>query len=50
MLLDTHVLLWFLDNNPRLPKLIKEKIENTDQYLSVLLQFGKYLLRLILEN
>ncbi|MBO1352319.1 MAG: type II toxin-antitoxin system VapC family toxin [Hormoscilla sp. GUM202] len=30
MLLDTHVLLWFLDNNPRLPKSIKEKIENTE--------------------
>ncbi|MGK7905073.1 MAG: type II toxin-antitoxin system VapC family toxin [Hormoscilla sp.] len=30
MLLDTHVLLWFLDNNPRLPKSIKENIENTE--------------------
>lgn len=30
MLLDTHVLLWFLDNNPKLPKSIKENIENTE--------------------
>lgn len=28
-ILDTHALLWFLDNNPKLPKSIKERIENT---------------------
>jgi PIN domain nuclease of toxin-antitoxin system len=30
MLLDTHALLWFLGNNPKLPKSTKEKIENTE--------------------
>ena len=29
-LLDTHALLWFLGNNPKLPKSTKEKIENTE--------------------
>lgn len=30
ILLDTHALLWFLGNNPKLPKSIKEQIENTE--------------------
>ncbi|WP_073068943.1 type II toxin-antitoxin system VapC family toxin [Phormidesmis priestleyi] len=30
MLLDTHTLLWFLNNDSRLPDLIKQQIENTE--------------------
>ncbi len=28
LLLDTHVLLWYLDNNPRLPEIWKRSIED----------------------
>ncbi len=31
MLLDTHTLLWFLDDNPRLPPEVKELIESADR-------------------
>jgi PIN domain nuclease of toxin-antitoxin system len=27
MLLDTHALIWFLDDDPKLPSIIKERIE-----------------------
>ena len=30
MLLDTHALLWFLDNDARLPPATKERIEDAD--------------------
>lgn len=30
MLLDTHALLWFLDNDDRLPTYTKQQIENTE--------------------
>jgi PIN domain nuclease of toxin-antitoxin system len=30
MLLDTHALLWFLNNDPRLPIAAKQKIEETE--------------------
>ena len=30
MLLDTHTLLWFLNNDSRLPEPIKQQIENTE--------------------
>jgi PIN domain nuclease of toxin-antitoxin system len=31
MLLDTHALLWFLGDDPKLPSGIKEKIEDADE-------------------
>ncbi|RFP61366.1 MAG: type II toxin-antitoxin system VapC family toxin [Limnothrix sp. CACIAM 69d] len=31
MLLDTHALLWFLEDSPKLPSEIKERIENSSQ-------------------
>jgi PIN domain nuclease of toxin-antitoxin system len=31
MLLDTHVLLWFLEDHSNLPLSIKEVIENSDE-------------------
>lgn len=31
MLLDTHALLWFLEDSPKLPSEIKERIENGSQ-------------------
>ncbi|MBW4473606.1 MAG: type II toxin-antitoxin system VapC family toxin [Stenomitos rutilans HA7619-LM2] len=30
MLLDTHTLLWFLDDDPQLPSVVRERIENAD--------------------
>ncbi len=30
MLLDTHTLLWFLNNDPRLPVSVRQKIEETE--------------------
>lgn len=30
MLLDTHVLLWFLNDDPRLPTSVKSQIEDSD--------------------
>lgn len=27
MLLDTHTLIWFLDDDPKLPSIVKERIE-----------------------
>jgi PIN domain nuclease of toxin-antitoxin system len=33
MLLDTHALLWFLDNDARLPPATKERIEDADTVL-----------------
>jgi PIN domain nuclease of toxin-antitoxin system len=30
MLIDTHVLLWFLNNESRLPTSIRQRIENTE--------------------
>ncbi len=30
MLLDTHTLLWFLNNDSRLPVSVKQKIEETE--------------------
>lgn len=36
MLLDTHVLLWFLENDQRLPKDIRNTIETTEKiYVSI---------------
>jgi PIN domain nuclease of toxin-antitoxin system len=29
LLLDTHILIWFLDNNPKLPANIRTRIEIT---------------------
>jgi len=34
-LLDTHTLLWYLEGNPRLSTLAKEKIENIDNQIFV---------------
>ncbi|MBC6420792.1 MAG: type II toxin-antitoxin system VapC family toxin [Hormoscilla sp. SP5CHS1] len=31
MLLDTHILLWFLDDSPRLPQKVREQIEDADR-------------------
>jgi len=31
MLLDTHTLLWFLDDSPRLPQKVREQIEDADR-------------------
>lgn len=31
MLLDTHTLLWFLEDSPKLPSGIKERIENGNE-------------------
>ncbi|NJN88188.1 MAG: type II toxin-antitoxin system VapC family toxin [Leptolyngbyaceae cyanobacterium SL_7_1] len=30
MLLDTHTLLWFLNNDTKLPTLVRQRIENTE--------------------
>ncbi len=30
MLLDTHTLLWFLGDDPKLPLIVREMIENSD--------------------
>lgn len=36
LLLDTHILLWFLNNDSRLPKSIRDQIENTeDVFISI---------------
>jgi PIN domain nuclease of toxin-antitoxin system len=29
MLLDTHALIWFLNNDPKLPSIVKERIETS---------------------
>jgi len=36
-LLDTHTLLWFLQDDPQLPKKVSNEITNTDNtcYLSI---------------
>ncbi|MBO1352324.1 MAG: type II toxin-antitoxin system VapC family toxin [Hormoscilla sp. GUM202] len=31
MLLDTHTLLWFLDDSPRLPQKVREQIEDANR-------------------
>jgi len=30
LILDTHALLWFLENNPKIPNSLRERIENTE--------------------
>ena len=29
MLLDTHTLIWFLEDNPKLPSIVRQRIENS---------------------
>ena len=59
MLLDTHAFLWFLDNNPKLPKSIKEQIENTESVfvslasiweIAIKVNIGKLTLKTPLET
>ncbi|MDP3334238.1 MAG: type II toxin-antitoxin system VapC family toxin [Methylococcaceae bacterium] len=35
LLLDTHVLLWYLDNNPKLPEIWKRSIEDRHNLVAV---------------
>lgn len=35
LLLDTHVLLWYLDNNPKLPEIWKRSIEDRHNSVAV---------------
>ena len=35
LLLDTHILLWYLDNNPKLPEIWKHSIEDRHNSIAV---------------
>ena len=35
LLLDTHILLWYLDNNPKLPEIWKRSIEDRHSSIAV---------------
>jgi len=35
LLLDSHTLLWFFEEDPKLPKLVKDLIEDRDTFVAV---------------
>ena len=46
MLLDTHTLLWFFDNNSKLPLAVRERIENADAVFASIISFWEIAIKL----
>ncbi|KAM3099916.1 type II toxin-antitoxin system VapC family toxin [Phormidesmis sp. 146-12] len=46
MLLDTHTLIWFFDDNPKLPSAVKERIENADTVFASIINFWEIAIKL----
>ncbi len=50
MLLDTHALLWFLDDNPKLPSEVKEIIENADRIVVSIVTLWEIAIKLSIKK
>jgi PIN domain nuclease of toxin-antitoxin system len=50
MLLDTHVLLWFLDDNEKLPLPIKETIEQADSVVISIVTLWEIAIKLSIKK
>jgi PIN domain nuclease of toxin-antitoxin system len=50
MLLDTHVLLWFLDNNSKLPPKVKKMIEEGDNIVVSIVTLWEIAIKLSIKK
>jgi PIN domain nuclease of toxin-antitoxin system len=50
MLLDTHTLLWFLEDSPKLPSEIKEQIENNNEIVVSIVSFWEIAIKLSINK
>lgn len=50
MLLDTHALLWFLGDDPKLPSGIKEKIEDADEVVVSIISLWEIAIKLSINK
>jgi PIN domain nuclease of toxin-antitoxin system len=50
MLLDTHILLWFLEDDPKLPPSLKSLIENSDSVFASMVSIWEIAIKLSINK
>ncbi|MBD2110208.1 type II toxin-antitoxin system VapC family toxin [Nodosilinea sp. FACHB-13] len=50
MLLDTHILLWFLEDNPKLPPSLKSMIEDSDSVFASIVSLWEIAIKLSINK
>lgn len=50
MLLDTHTLLWFLEDSPKLPSGIKERIENGNEVVASIASLWEIAIKISIDK